>query len=230
MPELYNPHLGPLEELVEKHRNYVVGIATKNIYKARERVDLDDLIQAGMIGLIKAYRRYQPSKEAKFESYAYFQIKKEILAFIRDHSECIKPARDVYEIAGSIIKQQLEELTPEEISKKLHCTTSVARRALKHLDKNPILSLNESITTTEGAVERIEFLDSYQDYTQVFVNDFMDRLNQTDLKMLELLTLDMTQRQIGSEFGISQTHAGRMVKKLRSQAIEYFWSDVAWIG
>ncbi|GIP02072.1 hypothetical protein J28TS4_04790 [Paenibacillus lautus] len=230
MPELYNPHLGPLEELVERHREYVIRIANKNIYKARDRVDLDDLIQAGMIGLIKAYRRYQPSKEAKFESYAYFQIRKEILAFIRDHSECIKPARDVYEIAGSIMKQQLEALTPEEISKKLRCTVSVAKRAIKHLDKNPMLSLNESITTTDEIAERIEFLETYQDYTQVFVNDFIDHLNHSEIRMLELLTLDMTQRQIGREFGISQTHAGRMVKKLRSRAIEYFWSDVAWSG
>ncbi|AYB47153.1 sigma-70 family RNA polymerase sigma factor [Paenibacillus lautus] len=231
MPELYNPHLGNLEEFVLKHSDFVTAMAHKNLYKSRGAVDVEDLIQAGMVGLIKAYRKYQPRDNAKFEGYAYYQIKKEILVFIRDHSEAIRPSRDVYEIAGSIMKQELKEQKPEQIAAKLGCTVPQARRALIHLDKKSVASLNETLTAADGSsIERIELLETYQDFTQVFVNDFVEKLNHTETAILNFLSLDMTQKEIGQKFGISQTHAGRMVKKLRSQAIEYFWSDVAWTG
>lgn len=225
-----NPHLGSLEEIVQKHSDYVTALAHKNAYKARDRVDVEDLIQAGMIGLIKAYKKYQPTKDAKFEAYAYFHIKKEIIAFIRDHSEAIRPARDVYEIAGSVMKQGLRELDPEQIAEKLGCTVYQARRALIHLDKKPVVSLNETFSSEDGSIEGIELLETYQDFTQVFVNDFVQSLDQTEAAYVRLLTLDMTQKEIGKAFGISQTHAGRQIKKLRSRAHNYFWGDEAWTG
>ncbi|MGG3307353.1 sigma-70 family RNA polymerase sigma factor [Paenibacillus lautus] len=230
MPELYNHHLGDLDVIVRKHKDYITALAHKNIYKARERVDVDDLIQAGMIGLINAYKKYQPSKDAKFEAYAYFDIKKEIIAFIRDHSEAIRPARDVYEIAGSIMKQGLREQNPERIAEKLGCTIPQARRALNHLDKKSVASLNETFNTEDGSAEIIELLETYQDFTQVFVNDFMQGLNQSEIEYVKLLSLDMSQKEIGKAFGISQVHAGRQIKKLRSRAHNYFWGDEAWTG
>jgi RNA polymerase sigma factor (sigma-70 family) len=229
--EAYNPHLGSLDDIVQKHSDYVTALARKNAYKARNRVDEDDLIQAGMIGLIKAYKKYQPAKDAKFEAYAYFHIKKEIIAFIRDHSEAIRPARDVYEIAGSVMKQGLRENDPEQIAKKLGCTIRQAQRAIIHLDKKSEVSLNVTIATESGwPVERLELLETYQDFTQVFVNDFMQGLNQSEIEYVKLLSLDMSQKEIGKAFGISQVHAGRQIKKLRSRAHNYFWGDEAWTG
>lgn len=64
---------------MEKYLNLVYSLALK--YK-NDFVDFDDLIQEGYIGLYKAYKNYKTDKNVSFSTYAYFWIKKYIIAFL----------------------------------------------------------------------------------------------------------------------------------------------------
>ncbi|MDI3504033.1 MAG: hypothetical protein PWP64_969 [Candidatus Cloacimonadota bacterium] len=66
------------EELVREYYPLVVNIAKKYPHLHQE-----DLIQEGMIGLLTAWRRFDPEKGSKFSTYAYYYIKKQILAAIK---------------------------------------------------------------------------------------------------------------------------------------------------
>ena len=68
------------KNLIIENKNLIYKIA--NIY--RNQGDIEDLFQAGCIGLVKAYRKYDPTKNTKFTSYAYKYILGEISNIVRE--------------------------------------------------------------------------------------------------------------------------------------------------
>jgi len=65
---------------MKKHITLVKKIVTKYAIRG---VELDDLVQEGLIGLQEAHLRYDPTRNAKFETYATFWIKKRALEFLK---------------------------------------------------------------------------------------------------------------------------------------------------
>ena len=65
----------PQDELVLKHADLVKRIAYHLVSRMPPNVEVDDLIQAGMIGLLDAARHYTASKGANFETYAGIRIR-----------------------------------------------------------------------------------------------------------------------------------------------------------
>jgi len=72
-----------LEEVVERYAPLVKRIAHHLLLRMPASVQLDDLIQSGMIGLIEAARKYDVSKGASFETYAGIRIRGSILEEVR---------------------------------------------------------------------------------------------------------------------------------------------------
>ncbi|MCX8041135.1 MAG: FliA/WhiG family RNA polymerase sigma factor [Thermodesulfobacteriaceae bacterium] len=72
-----------LEEVVEEFLPLINYWASKYVNPLNPVLSKEDLISAGIIGLIEAYRRYDPSKRVKFRTYAEYRIKGAILDEIR---------------------------------------------------------------------------------------------------------------------------------------------------
>lgn len=71
------------EQLVRDHATLVKRIAHHLLGRLPDSVQLDDLIQAGMIGLLEAARKYDGGKGASFETYAGIRIRGAMLDEIR---------------------------------------------------------------------------------------------------------------------------------------------------
>jgi RNA polymerase sigma factor for flagellar operon FliA len=74
---------GSMNELVTLHAPLVKRIAHHLLMRMPSSVQLDDLIQSGMIGLLEAARKYDVSKGASFETYAGIRIRGAMLDEIR---------------------------------------------------------------------------------------------------------------------------------------------------
>src|SRR5690606_14795256 len=74
---------GPLDELVLAHAELVKRIAYHLLARLPAHIDVEDLIQAGMIGLIGAARHYSADKGANFETYAGIRIRGAMLDEVR---------------------------------------------------------------------------------------------------------------------------------------------------
>lgn len=91
-------------------RNKIVELNLGLVYSVAHRikdncsVPLEDLIQVGSIGLIKAIERYDPSRSKKLSSYALPSINGSILMFLRDKSRIIKAPRKLQDIYQRIKK------------------------------------------------------------------------------------------------------------------------------
>jgi RNA polymerase sigma factor for flagellar operon FliA len=67
--------LPPPDELVVRHGELVKRIAYHVVSRLPSHIEVDDLIQAGMIGLLNAAQNFEPTKGANFETYAGIRIR-----------------------------------------------------------------------------------------------------------------------------------------------------------
>jgi RNA polymerase primary sigma factor len=112
-----------LEKLVKANLRFVVSVAKQYHHS---KVPLNDLINEGNLGLIKAARMFDETKGFKFISYAVWWIRQSIMQALADHSRLVRiPANKIGELskmnqAMSIIEQRFErEPTHEELAEYL---------------------------------------------------------------------------------------------------------------
>src|SRR3972149_940817 len=73
----------PREKLVLKFLPFTRSIASRMSLRLPSNVQIDDLVSAGVIGLMDAIEKFDPSKEIKFKTYAEFRIRGAILDELR---------------------------------------------------------------------------------------------------------------------------------------------------
>lgn len=71
------------QELIERHADFIEGIARCVARNVRSDIDLGDLISCGQLGLIEAYERYDSSSRAAFTTFAYNRVRGEMLDWCR---------------------------------------------------------------------------------------------------------------------------------------------------
>ena len=76
-----------IQILVKNNVNLVKKIAWHLHGRVSSIIEIEDLIQIGMLGLINAAQNYTPQKDASFSSYASIRIKGEILDYLRKNSK-----------------------------------------------------------------------------------------------------------------------------------------------
>jgi len=101
----------------------VKNIASKFSYNLPPVVEYQDLVSAGMIGLLEASRSYDPQKNVKFDTYATYRIRGKILNHLESLSWIPRSAREKAKKLDEIVKKLYDELgrNPEddEIMKEL---------------------------------------------------------------------------------------------------------------
>ncbi|MDP8221948.1 MAG: FliA/WhiG family RNA polymerase sigma factor [Candidatus Lernaella stagnicola] len=71
------------DRLIRKYTSLVRLVANRMIRKLPSQIDLNDLINTGVLGLIDAIDKFDPSRDIKFETYAEFRIRGAILDDLR---------------------------------------------------------------------------------------------------------------------------------------------------
>jgi len=109
-----------LEKLVKANLRFVVSVAKQYHHS---KVPLNDLINDGNVGLIKAARMFDETKGFKFISYAVWWIRQSIMESLANHSRIVRiPANKIGELskinhATSTMEQKFErEPTSEELA------------------------------------------------------------------------------------------------------------------
>ena len=118
----YNKIIAPnVEDLIKKNYNLVKKIAWHLHGRVHSIIEVDDLIQIGMLGLISAAQNYKHQENASFASYASLRIKGEILDYLRKNSNLCR---------STIKMKKLTETVVDDLNKKLGrnpFTTEIAK-------------------------------------------------------------------------------------------------------
>lgn len=113
----------PHEELVLKHADLVKRIAYHLVSRMPPNVEVDDLIQSGMIGLLDAAKHYSADKGANFETYAGIRIRGAMLDEVRKSDwtprSVHRSMREMAEVVRRIENEKGQDASPSDIAQGL---------------------------------------------------------------------------------------------------------------
>ena len=162
-----------VQNLIKDNITLVKKIAWHLHGRVSSIIDIEDLIQIGMLGLISAAQNYAPQKDASFSSYANIRIKGEILDYLRKNSNLCRATirmKKISEKASLMLRHKLgREPLNNEIASEIGISSEKYYEWTNAFEANIIRSLDES----------------YDEYSQWFVTKEMnpeENINHTELK------------------------------------------------
>ncbi|UCM88437.1 RNA polymerase sigma factor SigF [Streptomyces marincola] len=187
---------------------------------------MEDIVQVGTIGLIKAIDRFEADRGVEFPTFAMPTIVGEIKRFFRDTSWSVRVPRRLQELrldlakAGDELAQQLDRSpTVAELAERLGIGEDEVVEGMaasnaytaSSLDAQPEEddtegTLADRIGYEDHGLEGIEYIES--------LKPLIAELAPRDRTILSLrFVANMTQSEIGEELGISQMHVSRLLAR-----------------
>jgi len=221
-----------LSHVVEKHAVLVKRIAHHLAVRLPDSVLIDDLVQAGMIGLMEASKNFDGSKGASFETYAGIRIRGSMLDEIRKGDWTPRSVhRNARMIADKISELEAglgRDVKDIEVAQALDVPLEQYHQMLKEANAGKILGM-EDLGVSEDVISVKDNDEDDDTYEGVENNNFKSSLANAIKTLPEreglILSLyyddELNLREIGevlnvSESRVSQIHSQAMVR-LRSR-------------
>jgi len=135
------------DELIRQHASLVKRIAHHLIARLPSNVQVDDLIQAGMMGLLEASKKYEASKGASFETYAGIRIRGSMMDEVRKGDwvprSVHRNSRRIAEAIKVIEDREGRDAHDEEIAHELEMTLDEYFACLKDSNGGKLFSFEE---------------------------------------------------------------------------------------
>ena len=215
------------DELICTHLPLVYTIAHR--YHSHSE-PLDDLIQEGSIGLLKAVDYFDPNRGVRFSTYACHLITSQILHYLRDCGHLIRQPAWVQELNTKITRvshrltQQFDRPPlPEEIAAELNLTTEAVQEVLAAQELNRIISL--TMPSEDGEDNPILLIDkdkirqahhntlSLPIEDRIVLEEAINRLKQLEQQVLRLFFYgNMTLSEIATRLSISTPRSAYLLR------------------
>lgn len=212
------------EKLVMSHMNLVRFLANK--FKNRGE-PLDDLIQVGYLGLLKAIDRFDPSRGLEFTTYATPTIMGEIKRHFRDKGWSVRVPRRLQELSAKV-NQATDVLTTElqrspkieEIAEYLDASVDEVLEAMESSSAYSSVPLegtgNNDNDDAPSVLDRYATEDSALNYTddRLIIQEALKGFSPREREVIDLRFLQgMTQIEIAEQLGISQVQVSRLLRR-----------------
>jgi RNA polymerase sigma factor for flagellar operon FliA len=227
LDEVYPDLATDLDAVVVEHAPLVKRIAYHLKSRLPESVQIDDLIQAGMIGLIEASRKYDIQQGARFETYAGIRIRGSMLDELRKNDWAPKSVhRKARELAGAI--KLIEGRTgrdarDQEIADELGINLDEYYRILQ--EGNACI-----VSMEQYGLDKEDFLPGLVDYhsnpeLQFYESRFRDNLKNAiaGLPDRERIVISLyyesetNLREIGSIIGITESRVSQLLHQAHAR-------------
>ncbi len=218
-----------LNMIVEKHASLVKKVACHLIARLPPSVQLDDLIQSGMIGLIEASKNFDATKGASFETFAGIRIRGAMLDEMRRGDwaprSVYRKSRQVMQVISELEYSLNREPKDSEVAQKLEITLEQYHQILTDVNSSKILGIedlgiDEDVITPVGhdlALDKPFNNVKNERFNESLLNAIKS-LPERDAMVLSLYYNDeMNLKEIGqildvSESRVSQIHGQAMIK------------------
>ncbi len=221
-----------LRKLVRANLKFVISVAKQ--YKNRN-IPLNDLINEGNIGLIKAAYKFDETKGFKFISYAVWWIRQSILQAINNYSKMVRiPANkighqnQIKKVYSSFEQQKEREPTAEEIAEILEQDPSDIYNSLYAEVNDTSLDTpvdDEEINTLYDILENktIDATDHKLEYKQSLKQEILRALSVLDERERKIIMMSfginhdhaMNFKEIGDKIGLTRER----VRQIRQKAL-----------
>ena len=234
-------------QLLVEHAPLVKRLAHQLKAKLPPSVEVDDLIQAGMIGLLDAVGRYEETHGAQFETYAVQRIRGAMLDELRSSDWLPRSMRQnmrKIEVAMSALQQKLGRPPNEsEVAKQLKLSLADYQDLLTDGGGHQLVYYEDFHDGDGNGNEH--FLDRYcadegEDPLQALMNTgfraaLVEAINTLPEREKILMGLyyeqEMNLKEIGAVMGVSESRVCQLhsqaIARLRSTLREKAWTGVA---
>ena len=224
------------EVLVAEHASLVKRIAYHLVNRLPPNVQADDLIQAGMIGLLEASRNYDPSQGASFETYAGIRIRGSMLDEIRRSDwtprSVHRKARMVAEAMRDIENEEGRDARDVEVADVLGMSLHDYHKILQDASGCRIFSLEELQSVGELPQERKDgaisgpFEGMQRDMFKSELSEAIAGLPERERLVIALYyDKELNLREIGHVLGVSESRVcqihSQATLRLRSRLSEW---------
>jgi RNA polymerase sigma-B factor len=177
---------------------------------ARGGEPVDDLVQVGAIGLIKAVDRFEPSRGRSLRAVAVPAIEGEIRHHLRDHTQLVRTPRPVVELAARVRRAQVT-IGAREGRLPTHAELAEAVGAS---EQQVVEALQSRAPAVELEPEQAPAApDDFAD-ERALLQAGMSVLSKRERRILELRYYeDRSQVEIAQEIGLSQAQVSRLIRR-----------------
>ena len=193
-------------------------------------VDEGDLVSYGLLGLIGAIERYDPSRDIKFETYAIARIKGAIIDELRALDWVPRSVRSrAREIERAIAELEAKTglaPTDEQIAAKIGISVDELEESLTDISRSSIAALDE-LWSLSGDGDQISLMDTIEDETgprpeaaldqtemREALADSIARLPEREKLVVTLYYYEeLTLREIGEVLGVTESRVSQLHTK-----------------
>lgn len=206
-----------LKELIINNQNLIYSIASK--FKG----DKEDLFQAGCLGLLDAYKKYNPNYNTKFTTYAYPFIMGEMYKYVLGDKN-IKLSPEIVKL-NIAIKNAEDYLTqkfkrgPTDIELSSFLEIPVYK-LVETRNCYQTLSLDDD--TNESSLYDFVSFDDVSKDDLILLRDALNRLEAKEKELIiKRYFYNKTQQEVANELGINQVKVSREEGKVLTKLKKY---------
>ncbi len=219
------------DEIIVEYAPLVKFIAQKIASRLPANIELDDLISCGVIGLMDAITKFDPTRDNKFKTYAEFRIRGSILDELRAQDWVPRSVREkakLIERAYSKLEGELgRPATDDEMCAELDCSLDEYHVLLNKSKSVSLLNIDDSASFSRGDKKLImgllENRRSSNPYSAVNYKRAQERIKEGIKSLPEkqrlVLSLyyfeDLNLKEIGQVLDVTESR----VSQLHTQAI-----------
>jgi len=233
------------DRLISEYAPLIKFIAQKIAVRLPSNIELDDLISAGVIGLMDAIDKWDPTRDNKFKTYAEFRVRGAILDELRAQDWVPRSIRDKAKVLDKTVQALESDLgrtaTEEEVAKAMNISIDEFHDLLNQVRPVSLLSIDEAQTFSnvdkksilnilEGTKLNNPFVQLNIKVVKDVVTQAIEELPERQRLVLSLYYYeDLNLKEIGkvlrvTESRVSQLHA-QAVSRLRNKLTQVLGSE-----
>lgn len=217
------------DELVERYRPYVYSIVKQVLQNFPVKVDFEELVSYGIIGLLEAADRYDPRRKVSFVTFSYYRIKGAIFDGLRQMGILTRTPNDAWAKREAVLNDLTQTAADDETESSANIDDEIqtVRKYVDSLIPAYLLSLSEEKTpdvadARELPNEIVEFRETIK-----LVRETVSELPEKERHIIESLYFKhLSTTELAKEMGVNKS----WVSRLHSKAIDRLRQRLALIG
>ena len=218
------------EEVIVKYSPMIKYVANRIAMRLPPHVEVDDLISVGVLGLMDAISKYDPTRGAKFKTYAEFRVRGAILDELRSMDWVPRSVRQKASNVDAVVQKLQGKLNrnpeDEEVAKEMDLSLDKVYDTLNETKSMPVFSL-EDLGIAKETGEQQSLLDCLagkadaDPQTQIRLTELkgiiaksIDTLPEKERLMVSLYYYEeLTMKEIGVVLDITESRVSQIHSK-----------------